>query len=101
VVDDATKQVLYAQLVEGGERTVAIMTALWTVFARHGLPGALYTDRAHWAVHTPTSGGTPDRTRLTQVAGPCRRWASSTSSAIPRTPAAAANGSIAPCKTAS
>ncbi len=67
VVDDATKQVLYAQLVEGGESTHAIMTALWTVFAQHGLPGALYTDRAHWAVHTPTSGSAPDRTRLTQV----------------------------------
>lgn len=67
VVDDATKQVLYAQLVEGGESARAIMTALWTVFAHHGLPGALYTDRAHWAVHTPTSGSAPDRTRLTQV----------------------------------
>jgi transposase len=67
IVDDATKQILYAQLVEGGERTRAIMTALWTVFAQHGLPGALYTDRAHWAVHTPTSGSAPDRTRLTQV----------------------------------
>jgi transposase len=67
VVDDATKQLLYAQLVEGGESTRAIMQALWTVFERHGLPGALYTDRAHWAVHTPTSGSAPDRTRLTQV----------------------------------
>ena len=67
VVDDATKHVLYAQLVPGGESTVAIMTALWATFARHGLPGALYTDRAHWAVHTPTSGSAPDRTRLTQV----------------------------------
>jgi hypothetical protein len=67
VVDDATKQVLYAQLVPGGESTAAIMTALWTVFTQHGLPGALYTDRAHWAIHTPTSGSAPDRTRLTQV----------------------------------
>ena len=67
VVDDATKHVLYAQLGDGGESTRAIMTALSAVFARHGLPGALYTDRAHWAVHTPTSGSAPDRTRLTQV----------------------------------
>jgi transposase len=67
VMDDATKQILYAQLVEGGESTRAIMTALWRVFAQHGVPGALYTDRAHWAVHTPTSGSAPDRTRLTQV----------------------------------
>jgi transposase len=67
VVDDATKQILYAHLIEGGESTRAIMQALWAVFERHGLPGALYTDRAHWAVHTPTSGSAPDRTRLTQV----------------------------------
>lgn len=66
-VDDATKQVLCAQLVEGGESTRGIMQALWTVFERHGLPGALYADRAHWAVHTPTSGSAPDRTRRTQV----------------------------------
>jgi hypothetical protein len=67
VVDDATKQVLYAQLVDGGESTAAIMRTLWAVFARHGLPGALYTDRAHWAIHTPTSGSAPDRTRPTQI----------------------------------
>jgi Helix-turn-helix domain len=67
VVDDATSQILYAQLVQGGESTVAIMQALWAVCVHHGLPGALYTDRAHWAVHTPTSGSAPDRTRLTQV----------------------------------
>ena len=46
---------------------VAIMTALRTVLAAHGLPMALYTDRAHWAVHTPTSGTGPDRRKLTQV----------------------------------
>ena len=67
VVDDATKHVLYAQLVEGGESVVAIMTALQTVLATHGIPGALYTDRAAWAVTTPTSGTAPDRTKLTQV----------------------------------
>jgi transposase len=67
VVDEATKPLLYAHLIEGGESTRAIMQALWAVFTRQGLPGALYTDRAHWAVHTPTSGSAPDRTRLTQV----------------------------------
>jgi transposase len=66
VVDDATKRLLYAQLVEGGESVEAIMTALRTVLTTYGIPGALYTDRAHWAVHTPTSG-TVDRSRLTQV----------------------------------
>jgi transposase len=67
VVDDATNRLLYAQLVEGGESVQAVMTALREVVATDGLPGALYTDRAHWAVHTPTAGSAPDRTRLTQV----------------------------------
>lgn len=69
VVDDATKQLLYAQLQEDGEgeSLAAIMTALREVLETHGIPGALYTDRAGWAVHTPTSGSAPDRTRLTQV----------------------------------
>src|SRR5215813_4055028 len=43
------------------------MTALRTVLERHGLPMAFYTDRAHWAVHTPTSGSAPDRRHPTQV----------------------------------
>src|SRR5687767_2613096 len=67
VVDDATNRLLYAQLVEGGESVQAVMTALREVVATDGLPGALYTDRAHWAVHTPTAGSAPDRTKLTQL----------------------------------
>lgn len=67
VVDDATKQLLYASLSPAGESTAGVMTALRAVLTTHGLPGALYTDRAHWAVHTPTSGSAPARTRLTQV----------------------------------
>jgi len=67
VVDDATKQLLYAQLTEGGESAAAIMTALRAVLERYGIPGALYTDRAGWAVYTPTSGTAPDRSKLTQV----------------------------------
>jgi len=69
IVDDATKQLLYAQLREDGEgeSLEAIMTALREVLETHGIPGALYTDRAGWAVHTPTSGSAPDRTKLTQV----------------------------------
>lgn len=66
-VDDATKRVLYAQLVDGGESLGAIMTALRTLLTEHGIPGAIYTDRAGWAVYTPTSGTAPDRRRLTQV----------------------------------
>ena len=67
VVDDATKQLLYAELRAGGESVPAVMTALRAVFQRYGLPMALYTDRAHWAVHTPVAGGGPDPHRLTQV----------------------------------
>jgi len=46
---------------------MTVMTALRAVLERHGLPMALYTDRASWAVYTPTSGSDPDRRRLTQV----------------------------------
>jgi len=67
VVDDATKRLLYAQLVAGGESVAAIMTALRAVLERYGLPMALYTDRASWAVYTPTSGASFDRHKLTQV----------------------------------
>jgi transposase len=67
VVDDATKRLLYAELTEDGEGAVVVMRALRTVFQTYGLPIALYTDRAGWAVYTPTSGSAPDRTRLTQV----------------------------------
>ena len=34
---------------------------------RDGLPMALYTDRAHWAFHTPKAKGPVDKTQLTQV----------------------------------
>src|SRR5215813_9540289 len=67
VVDDATKQLLYAELWDGGESVQAILTALRAVLDRYGVPMALYTDRAHWAVHTPTAGGPPDPRRPTQV----------------------------------
>ena len=67
VVDDATKRILYAQLAEGGESTAAVMTALRAVLTTVGIPMALYTDRAHWAAHTPVAGGAADRRKLTQV----------------------------------
>lgn len=67
VVDDATKAVLYAQFTDGGESTASVMCALRAVLTTCGVPIALYTDRAHWAVHTPTTGAAPDRRKLTQV----------------------------------
>lgn len=72
VVDDATKQLLYAKLVEA-EGTVPIFEALRAVFERHGLPQALYSDRASWAAHTPVKDEPVDRTRPTQVGRALRR----------------------------
>src|SRR5581483_10775450 len=66
VLDDATKRVLYAQLWPG-ETTEAVMTALQTVFTTHGLPIALYTDRARWAFYTPRAGGKVDPRHPTQL----------------------------------
>jgi transposase len=64
--DDATNRLLSAQFWEA-ETTLAIMTALWEIFTTQGLPMALYTDRAHWAFHTPKAKGPVDKRRLTQV----------------------------------
>src|SRR5207245_11118790 len=66
VLDDATKRLLYAQLWPG-ETTAAVMTALRAVFVAHGLPISLYTDRAGWALHTPTARGRVDRPLLPPV----------------------------------
>jgi transposase len=66
IPDDATNRVLHAALY-ASETTPAVMTALHAVFTTYGLPMALYTDRAHWAFHTPRAKGPVDKTRLTQV----------------------------------
>jgi transposase len=67
VVDDATKQLLHAELWAGGETAQAVLSALRAVVQRYGLPLALYTDRASWAVRTATAGGAPDARHPTQV----------------------------------
>jgi len=66
VVDDATKQILYAQL-QPCESTHTVMTALAAVITRHGIPAALYSDRASWAAHTPRKGEPVDKKVVTQV----------------------------------
>ena len=66
VSDDATKRVLHAALYPS-ESTWAVMTSLAAVVRTEGLAMALYTDRAHWAFHTPKAKGPVDKTRLTQV----------------------------------
>jgi hypothetical protein len=66
VVDDATRRLLYAQLSER-ETTDAVLAALQAVFSCHGLPQALYTDRASWAACTRGSVGRPRPEHPTQV----------------------------------
>jgi transposase len=65
-VDDATSELVYAQLWEG-ESSFAVLKALWDILESHGIPQALYTDRAGWAFETPKAGGKVDKTHLTQV----------------------------------
>jgi transposase len=72
VVDDATKQLLYAQLVDA-ESTAVIFQALQAVFRRCGLPQAIYTDRASWAAQTPAKGEPVDKSHLTQVGRALKR----------------------------
>ena len=99
VVDDATKQVLHAELHAAGESTRAVMTALRAVFTAYGVPMALYTDRAHWAAHTPVAGAAADRTHRTQVGRALATLGiDSTSWAIRPRPAAAVNASTGPCR---
>lgn len=66
VLDDATREILYARL-EDGETSRAVLAALAAVFRTHGLPQALYTDRASWAACTRGSHGRPREDRPTQV----------------------------------
>jgi transposase len=72
VIDDATKEILYAQM-EACESTHTVMKALWAVLTRHGIPAALYSDRASWAAHTPRKGEPVDKTVFTQVGRALRR----------------------------
>src|SRR6266849_8361498 len=66
ILDDATSQVYYAQLVEE-ESTRTVMAALREVIARQGRFCALYSDRGSHFFHTPKAGERVDKTRLTQV----------------------------------
>jgi len=71
-VDDATSEVLYAQL-EATESTETVMKALKEVFETHGLPMSLYTDRASWAAFTPKAGEKVDKSKLTEVGRALKR----------------------------
>src|SRR5258707_3374568 len=66
IMDDATSEVYYAQLVEE-ESTRTVMAGLQTVIAEQGLFCALYSDRASHFFLTPNAGGAVNHDRLTQV----------------------------------
>lgn len=65
-LDDATSAIYSAFLVEE-EGTDSTFRALMEVFALHGLPLSLYTDRGSHYFYTPEAGGKVDRAKLTQV----------------------------------
>ena len=66
ILDDATKEIYYAQLVEE-ESTRTTMTALRTVIETKGLFCALYSDRGSHFFVTVKAGEKVDKNRLTQV----------------------------------
>ncbi len=66
VLDDATSEMYYAQLVEE-ESTRTVMAALKEVIGRKGRFCALYSDRASHFFVTPRAGEPVDPQRLTQV----------------------------------
>jgi len=65
-MDDATSTIYSAFLVEE-EGTASSFAGLVEVFAAHGLPSSLYTDRGSHYFHTPSADGPVDKVRLTQV----------------------------------
>ena len=66
VLDDATSEIYYAQLVEQ-ESTRTVLAALREVVERKGVFCALYSDRASHFFYTPKAGEAVDRERVTQV----------------------------------
>lgn len=66
VLDDASSEMYYAQLVEE-ESTATMMAALREVVEQRGLFCALYSDRGSHFWLTPKEGEIVDRQRLTQI----------------------------------
>jgi transposase len=66
IMDDATSEVYYAQLVEE-ESTATVMAGLRTVIEQQGVFCALYSDRASHFFLTPKAGEPVDHHRLTQL----------------------------------
>jgi transposase len=66
VLDDASSEIYYAQLVEE-ESTVTVLAALREVVEQRGIFCSLYSDRASHFWLTPKAGEQVDRQRRTQV----------------------------------
>jgi len=66
ILDDATSEIYYAQLVED-EATRSVMAALRHVVERKGWFASIYSDRARHFFQTPKAGGLVDTRQLTQV----------------------------------
>jgi transposase len=66
IMDDATSEIYYAQLVEE-ESTQTVMKAIREVVESKGRFCSLYSDRASHFFHTPKAGEAVDRERMTQV----------------------------------
>lgn len=66
ILDDATSEIYYAQLVEA-ESTRSVMQALREVVERRGVFCTLYSDRAGHFFVTNQAGQKVDKTRLTQL----------------------------------
>ena len=66
VLDDASSEIYYAQLVEE-ESTRTVMAALREVIETKGTFCSLYSDRGSHFFVTPRAGELVDKTRLTQV----------------------------------
>ena len=66
ILDDATSEIYYAQLVEA-ESTHTVMAALREVIEARGIFCTLYSDRAGHFFVTPKRGGPVDKGRPTQV----------------------------------
>src|ERR1700720_3744117 len=66
ILDDATSEIYYAQLVEE-EGTRTLMPAVREVIEQQGIFCALYSDRASHFFGTPKAGGKVDENQVTQL----------------------------------
>jgi transposase len=66
VLDDATTEIYYAQLVDE-ESTLTVMAGLRAVIEKKGWFSSVYSDRASHFFHTPKAGQSVDKRNVTQV----------------------------------